>query len=468
MGVISYSYTITTDSAFLKLSHSAGSTSHPFVLPFPNRNLQDLMMNILLIGANFKNKGAEAMALTAIRELSERFPSANFTVASYAAREALPYGEHTLTIRERACSFRLIRNQKSLSTALRIIGAAISPTKSLRARVARGNTYLEAIASADIVIDISGFALTDKRPLHRRVVFVAEIFTAKIFRKPFVVFTQAVGPFKQLPTRWLAKIGLPLADLVCARGESTVQYLEALGIEKKTKVIRCADSAYLFSCAGHGTSSELIQRTSQDQPIIGIVPNTNVFDRAKTIDGVNSYTAVLAATIDHAVEKLNARVVFICHEHYEGRKDDQWLAHEAVRHAKHGASAQVISGNHSAADLKRAIGNVDLLIASRFHSLVAANSLAVPSIALAWAHKYHELFAEAGIPELVFDGEDLVVSEFIPHLDRAWNRRDEIAQTLRERQESLRASARQAFDAVAEMVQAENDPRRETPHKNAA
>jgi hypothetical protein len=57
------------------------------------------MMNILLIGANFKNKGAEAMALTAIRELSERFPSAHFTVASYAAREALPYGEHTLTIR---------------------------------------------------------------------------------------------------------------------------------------------------------------------------------------------------------------------------------------------------------------------------------------------------------------------------------------------------------------------------------
>jgi colanic acid/amylovoran biosynthesis protein len=426
------------------------------------------MMNILLIGANFKNKGAEAMAITAIRELSERVPNANFTVASYAAREALPYGEHTLTIRDRECTFRLIRNQKSLSTAGRVLGGALSPTKALRARVARGNTYLEAIASADIVIDISGFALTDKRPLHRRVVFVAEILTAKIFRKPFVVLTQAVGPFEQLMTRVLAKIGLPLADLVCARGESTVKYLEALGIQKKTKVIRCADSAYLFSCGGHDSSPPLIQRPPHDQPIIGIVPNTNVFDRAKTIDGINSYTALLAATIDHAVEMLNARVVFICHEHYEGRKDDQWLAHEAIRHSTHGPSVQVISGNHSAVDLKRAIGNADLLIASRFHSLVAANSLAVPSIALAWAHKYHELFAEAGIPELVFDGDDLVVSEFIPHLDHAWNRRDEIAQTLRERQESLRASARQAFDAVAEMIHADNDPQRALPQKNAA
>jgi colanic acid/amylovoran biosynthesis protein len=438
------------------------------MVPSPDPNLQDFIMNILLIGANFKNKGAEAMALTAIRELSERFPDATFTVASYAAREALPYGEHTITIRDRACTFRLIRNQKSLSTALRILGAALSPTKTLRARIARGNPYLESIASGDIVIDISGFALTDKRPLHRRVVFVAEILTAKIFRKPFVVFTQAVGPFTQLSTRLLAKIGLPLADLVCARGESTVKHLEALGIEKRTRVIRCADSAYLFSCGGHTVAPELIERKPQGQPIIGIVPNTNVFDRAKTIDGVNSYTALLAATIDHGIEKLNARVVFICHEHYEGRKDDQWLAHEAVRHATHGTCAQIISGNHTAADLKRAIGNVDLLIASRFHSLVAANSLAVPSIALAWAHKYHELFAEAGIPELVFDGEDLVVSEFIPHLDRAWNRRNEIAETLRGRQESLRSSARQAFDAVAEMIRGNTAPRGESPHRNAA
>ena len=425
-------------------------------------------MNILLIGANFKNKGAEAMALTAIREFSERFPDATFTVASYAAREALAYGDHTLTIRDRACTFRLIRNKKSLSTAARILGALLLPFRSLQARIAHGNEYLEAIVAADIVIDISGFALTDKRPLHRRVVFVAEIITANIFRKPFIVFTQAVGPFKQLSTRVLAQIGLPRAKLVCARGESTVQHLESLDIQKKTRVIRCADSAYLFSCGSHAPAHKLITRTTTDQPVIGIVPNTNVFDRAKTTNGVNTYTALLAATIDHAREVLNAQVVFICHEHYEGRKDDQWLAHEAVRHAKHGASAQIISGNHSAAELKSAIGEVDLLIASRFHSLVAANSLAVPSIALAWAHKYHELFAEAGIPELVFDGEDLVVSEFIPHLDRTWNRRSEIAQTLRNKQEDLRSSARRAFDAVAEILRGNTGVQHDTPHKDAA
>lgn len=425
-------------------------------------------MNILLIGANFKNKGAEAMALTAVREFSERFPDATFTVASYAAREAISCGEHTLTIRERPCTFRLIRNKKSFSMAVRILGALLVPIRSVQARIARGNEYLEALVSTDIVVDISGFALTDKRPLHRRVVFVAEILTAKIFGKPFVVFTQAVGPFKQLSTKWLAKIGLPLTNLVCARGDSTVKYLESLDIQKKTKVIRCADSAYLFSCSGQKPSCNLINRTGDAQPIIGIVPNTNVFERSKIVDGVNSYTALLAATIDHSIEVLNARVVFICHEHYEDRKDDQWLAREAVAHAKHGASVEIVSGKHSAAELKSAIGDVDLLIASRFHSLVAANSLAVPSIALAWAHKYHELFAEAGIPELVFDGEDLVVSDFLPHLDRAWDRRGEIAQTLRDKQESLRSSARRAFDAVAEILRGRHEQRRDSSHKNAA
>jgi polysaccharide pyruvyl transferase WcaK-like protein len=407
-------------------------------------------MNILLIGANFKNKGAEAMALTAVRELAERHPEARFTVASYAAKESRPYGEHTETINERTCAFRLIKNRKDVSTFVRIIGSLI-PSHALRRRIVAGNDYLTALCEADIVIDLSGFALTDKRPLYRRVVFVSEILTAKIFGKPFIVFTQALGPFDRPASKVLAKIGLPLTDLVCARGESTVAHLESIGLARTTKVIRCADSAYLFRPTPNDRPLTL-KRADDPRPIIGIVPNTNVYERARVIAGENSYSRLLAATIDHATESLGARVVFICHEHYEDRKDDRWLAGEAVRLARHGRAIEIISGERSASELKTAIGEVDLLIASRFHSLVAANSLAVPSIAVAWAHKYHELFAEAGVPELVFDATDLDAATFLPQLDSAWARRAEIHRVLVAHHEPLMISARKAFDAVGEVL----------------
>jgi colanic acid/amylovoran biosynthesis protein len=395
-------------------------------------------MNILLIGANFKNKGAEAMALTAVREFHSRLPGCSITVASYAKQESILYGAHRLDERT---SFTLIRNNKGPSTALKILGRALT------GQPPGGDQYLEALESADVVIDISGFALTDKRPLLRRIVFGLEILTARIFKKPFVIFTQALGPFNQWSTRVLGRLTLPLASLICARGESTLKFLQTLSLPSSVRIIRCADSAYLFSAEQAKSPIRTTQR-----PLVGLVPNINNYERSG-----ESYLIQLKNIVDFATEQLGVKVVILCHEHYENRKGDSWLAEEISKAVKSRDAVETVSGRHSAAELKQAIAELDLLIASRFHSLVAANSLAVPSIALAWAHKYHELFAEAGVPHLVVDSENLSPEACLAKVRMAWETREEIAKTLKARGPALRSSAATAYDEVVALFSQSSD-----------
>jgi colanic acid/amylovoran biosynthesis protein len=409
----------------------------------------DHIMNILFIGGNFKNKGAEAMILTSLLQFSRRIPDAKLIVASYASRESIPFGEQHAMVGGTKCSFRFIKNRKDLVTAVQLFAALFIWPRPWREKIVGTNEYLRELLNADLVVDLSGFAMTDKRPLSRRIVYAAEILTARLFGVPFVVFTQALGPFKQATSRLLARLCLPYATLVCARGESTVEYLARLGVVNRTKVIRCADSAYLFPISsGSDSSPTLPVAKGLSGPVIGIVTNSNIVERTPGEGSHNSYIRLLAGIVDHLVANYGARPVFICHEIYEERKDDAWVARQVIAASSHADTITVVSGNNSAETLKKMIGELDFLVASRFHSLVAALSLAVPSIAIAWAHKYHELFAEAGLEGFVFDAEELELERFIPMFAMAWDQRESIRGQLQNRRAHLISSAQTAFDEV--------------------
>jgi colanic acid/amylovoran biosynthesis protein len=60
-------------------------------------------------------------------------------------------------------------------------------------------------------------------------------------------------------------------------------------------------------------------------------------------------------------------------------------------------------GYYSAEEIKVVIKATDVVIASRFHSLVFALSLGIPCIAISWAHKYRELFKLFGMEDFVVE-----------------------------------------------------------------
>lgn len=413
--------------------------------------------NVLLIGAGFRNKGAEAMVINATRCFSRMYPGCRVMVASYSKKESRPYGEHTvnaLSPDEEPIRFELIKNTKKLSHPLRILLWWLLPFKSVRHLLVQGDLYLERFSYADLVVDFSGFALSDQRSLKRCLTYYFEIFTSRCFNVPFVSFTQAMGPFKKLSTRVGAKIFLPQVDLLIARDQSTHKYLKGIGLDRKMPIPVCADSAFLFepTPAEMEEGKKLIKdaRAKKGLPLFGIVPNIVILQKEKTQNEHSSYIKMLVRLCNHVQRVLGAHVVFICHEWYEYRQDDEWLTQQVIQQVDYPEQITVVSAKHPAGVLKAVIGQQDFVVVSRFHSLVAAISTMTPFFALGWSHKYAELASDAGIDDGVLDFFSCSEERVIEAIENAWNRRKETRKRLEAEHNRLRNSAEKAFQLVAE------------------
>jgi colanic acid/amylovoran biosynthesis protein len=109
-------------------------------------------------------------------------------------------------------------------------------------------------------------------------------------------------------------------------------------------------------------------------------------------------------------------------------------------------------GTYSSATLKAMIGQCDLVVGSRFHSLVAALSQGVPSVALGWAHKYVELLGDFGQEDLVIDRGHLSEQEFVDMVTGAWERREESAATIRGHLPAVKKRVGEVFDQTAAII----------------
>lgn len=428
------------------------------------------MKNILLIGANFTNKGAEAMALTAIERLHQMYPQCRITVASYAEQESLPYGHHTVDTNSplrRTLSFELIKNPRlthlraDIVQLLRVLCVLILPHSTLKRCCVQGDSYLQRMYEADLLIDLSGFAMSDQRELIRRLVFCFEIFTGWCLRKPYVVFTQALGPFTKLSTRLLAQVFLPKAALIIARGEQTFAHLKAIGITRQRPIPICPDSAFLFPAASPNIADAILANAGPAPgPLFGIIPNINIFHRiANTGAEEHPYIRFLVRLHTYAETELGATVIFICHEQRGPKqRDDAWLIQQVLQHIASPCGPLIVSADHSASELKAVIGRLDFVVASRYHSIIAAISQAVPFLIVSWAHKYDELVTEINMPETLFNFQTIVDREFFFALHQAWKQRETTQHDLRNLHHRLYAAADKAFQLIQERWPDDSSP----------
>lgn len=402
------------------------------------------MKTILLIGANFKNKGAEAMAYTALVELYHRYPNSNFYIASYARDEALPYCEHPIPGGQHA-TWTLVRSPRSAGRAIVLL---LSKVPKIGRFFLQKNSYLHLFSRSDLVIDLSGFALSSQRKLLRQIVYAVEVTTARWLGVPFVAMTQAMGPFESPISRVIGGYCLRHMSLVIARGDHSRNYIHSLYPSIGGKLIQCADSAYLFPAGARDAIDQFIPASVEGRPRVGVVPNVNIYRLAKVGPTENPYIIALIKLLEHLVEVANAEVLLICHESYPSEIDDDWIAKEIVRRFPKPERLHHVPANLSASNLKAVLGAVEFVVASRFHSVVAAASLGVPFLAVGWSHKYDELVEAIGLEHAVCDGRGRTGADLIEQFERSWSRRAHNRKVLSNQINYLKASAASAFDEI--------------------
>jgi polysaccharide pyruvyl transferase WcaK-like protein len=407
------------------------------------KHLEGTGIRLLVIGAGFDNKGAEAMLLALNAFLRRRFPGCE--VAHHADSPAwVPRLEEAgiTALPPWPYVSRKIRIPEFWKDVLRL---------PLAGRHGLTDACYRGIKAA---LDISGFKSSDE--------FGAgegrwwEIHQLKVLGVPVICMPQAWGPFERSAVRRYTRILLRGSPLVFARDAESMAHLQTLNALPPQALRMGADVALQFDPAGPGRGDSLLAEAGVERdgrPLVGVAPNVRVYERTSGEGPDNAYVRFLADACRRLLDEGDAQIILVPHEVGQaGALDDLGVARHLCSTAGLEGRMKGVWRDCPAADLKALIGRLDYLVASRFHTLVAALSMRTPALAIGWSHKYAELMAEAGtgrysigVDGLTGSGVDLLVEGF--------KRRGELAETLRAGVPAMEESSRRALDMAADLVE---------------
>ena len=378
------------------------------------------MTKILFIGARLSgNLGGPSVLCSTIEILNRFIPEAEFTLLSPA-----PINDYKLS---ETYGIKIIPRPQGLFSSSKLLLGAFLNKYNLDIFPLLNNEIskiLEAYKSADIIIDIWGIIFADSLGggFISRLIEGIHLLIGKLLNKPVIKYTADMGPFRRKWNRFFAKFYLNKIDLILARGEITKKYLIDLDIT--TPIHVCPDTAFLLKASPNQKINEFLsQEKLKKKVIIGISVSHTVNRKEHNKD---QYSITMAQTADYLIKNLNAFVVLIPNDIFPNTHDDVYVAKKIYKKINEKEEVMLITEEYHANELKGIIGECDLLIGARYHSIVAALSMCIPTIAIAWHHKYHQVLDLVGQEKYVCDTETLNFTELQAKIESLWENRKKI------------------------------------------
>lgn len=339
-------------------------------------------MLIEITGAGFRNKGAELMLGTVIEELKRRLQEVRFCM-----RPESPYPrmcEHgvlpILTLGSRHPERRLAYARGQW------LGRLISRRLLKRHNVVRPD-------DPEALVDISGYAFGDKiEPIYmRRLELKAAEYARR--KKPVLLLPQMFGPFEKPGYKPAFRAALRQVDVAYARDTFSRDHARA-AVEDPARIRLGPD----ITIAAEPQPRDFALVPSR--PFACLVPNVRMVT-AGASDWADRYLDLLTRAGREMLSR-DLEVLVVVHETSGA---DEALARNLMRELGNTARVRILA-EASPLELKALFWRCQLLVSSRFHSVVSALSGAVPTILLGWAHKYEALASDFGVPHCVFRPSD--------------------------------------------------------------
>lgn len=389
------------------------------------------MTKILFTNTNCSvNKGSAAQVISTCETLRTLIPNLEITLMSHLPElDSKLCGIHNIKVVS-AMWLRLPRVRVWHSIYYRIFHPlfnilwAILFKSGLNPRSIK-NPIIREYVSADAIIDLSGDSFSDGKGGFSIGIDSTILFGVSL-KKPIVIYSQSVGPFKWAVTA-LARYCLNEASLVIVREEITKNYLEEIGLE--SPIYLTADCAFVLEPAPYERVEEILSKEKVDttkKPLVGISANAMLDDEE------NNYANSIAQIIDYVIEKMNAQVVFVPHVVGVSRRgDDRVMGEKIYKRTKNKKNINLIKGDYSPEELKGIIRLCDMFIGGRMHANIAAISSCVPTMATAWSHKYYGIMRAVGQEKYVCNFKTMNFKELRLKIDDLWDNREKIREELK-------------------------------------
>jgi len=394
---------------------------------------------VVLIGARLStNLGGPSLLVSTKMVLSNVFPNAEYTLfvppTDYESDINLA-PRYDVSVAPFYCN-KWVLLLAFLRRCTRVLFGSASAKATIR-----------ILEQADIIVDIFGIMFTDKlggKTFRSRMAGGRTSLISKVLGKPVIKYTSSLGPFNYKWNRIFAKVYLGhFTDLILARDDASCREVKQLGI--KTPVFTVPDTAFLLPVY-ESRESQRYAALHRDSPLIGL--SVSFQARNRVSHSVN-YVAIMVDFVHYLIVKYGARVVVLPNELSKTTNDDCRIAEEICAKVNNDHCDMLYTDNLLAQEIKGVIKQCEAIVASRYHTIVAALSLGIPTLAIGWHHKYAGVLRLFNQERRLCNIEELKFEDLVDKFEALWNERDHVRKTitgfLPDVQERILAGAKEAY-----------------------
>ncbi len=368
----------------------ASRLASDIVTAFSGRQEFNHQEGIGVLGSNFSNRGAQAMALTVMDSIRGGCGEAAITllVADYPSEA------------EKWHDFKVDLAQWDTSTKMFILCPRVLRKAFSRFLPRRVDHIDEALLGTGELLDISGFSLSSKFDWQKSLQYVMNLMVARRLRARVTLLPQSFGPWDyprpaRLFLSGLMSLYLKYPVNIFPREEESRRYLERYvrGLRVVPDIVLTSRPPDIDVLLRDGACLELAALPDDS---VGIVPSRKVYERMRGEDFFSLY--------DEALSSIKENGFATCLTWY-AEEDREICRLLLERYEGTGIIDDYFDGLNSiqAEDLIR---QCRFILSSRYHSIIHAYRNSVPAIVVGWADKYPSLLRLFGQEEYLLEPEN--------------------------------------------------------------
>jgi colanic acid/amylovoran biosynthesis protein len=256
-------------------------------------------------------------------------------------------------------------------------------------------------AAADLIVAVGGGYIRSRKGLFNRLnipLLLHPLLFGSILGKPTVLYSQSVGPFVNSYEPAMVSFVLRKMALVILREDVSAGLLNKIGVREN--VVRSVDSGFLLR-AKRPVNVRKRYGIAKDTLLIGVTVREWLHGEEQ-----EAYERAVASVLDAVVERYGARVLFIP-QVTAAKGDDDRIASRRVREFMYEQqNAVVIEDAPDHFDVKAIYNELDVLLGTRFHSVIFSLTSHVPVLAIEYEHKTSGIMHDLNLDHWVIKIEE--------------------------------------------------------------
>jgi polysaccharide pyruvyl transferase CsaB len=257
-------------------------------------------------------------------------------------------------------------------------------------------------------------------------------------------FAISAGPLESPEARRLVARVLNRMNAITVRDALAKRLLEEVGV--KREIVVTADPALLLEPQPFTEAMLKAEGVRTGRRLVGVSVR-EVGPAAPNLGDV-AYHTLLANAADFVADRLDTDLLFVPMERGDIRE-----SHAVIAQMAEAERAFVLKGEYGPAEILGLMQHLDLVVAMRLHCLIFAAIARVPFIPLPYADKVAGFLGDVGLPTRTL--EEVHAGPLLASIDRCWDERRQVRETLDAHVPALQARARETARIVLRALTAE-------------